>query len=64
MASLRNSSNPVFMEKFIPNIQLFLQSDHLNVSEWNRLYHFNNPFGYMGLNYTGLFNQKDDNIDG
>jgi len=58
MASLQNSSNPVFMEKFIPNIQLFLQSDHLNVSEWNRLYHFNNPFGYMGLNYTGLCNHK------
>ncbi|XP_016305794.1 alpha-N-acetylgalactosaminide alpha-2,6-sialyltransferase 1-like isoform X3 [Sinocyclocheilus anshuiensis] len=52
MASLRNSSNPVFKEKFIPNIQLFLQSDHLNMSEWNRLYHFNNPFGYMGLNYS------------
>ncbi|CAM4709774.1 unnamed protein product [Leuciscus chuanchicus] len=53
-ASLRNSSNPEFMEKFIPNIQLFLQSDHLNVSEWSRLYHFNNPFGYMGLNYTAI----------
>uniref|UniRef100_A0A673J3D2 alpha-N-acetylgalactosaminide alpha-2,6-sialyltransferase n=1 Tax=Sinocyclocheilus rhinocerous TaxID=307959 RepID=A0A673J3D2_9TELE len=52
MGSLRNSSNPVFKEKFIPNIQLFLQSDHLNMSEWNRLYHFNNPFGYMGLNYS------------
>ncbi|XP_058649469.1 alpha-N-acetylgalactosaminide alpha-2,6-sialyltransferase 1.2 isoform X2 [Onychostoma macrolepis] len=32
MASLRNSSNPVFKEKFIPNIQLFLQSDHLNLT--------------------------------
>ncbi|KAI2658489.1 Alpha-N-acetylgalactosaminide alpha-2,6-sialyltransferase 1 [Labeo rohita] len=53
-ASLRNSTNPVFKEKFIPNIQLFLQSDHLNISEWNWLYHFNNPFGYMGLNYTAI----------
>ncbi|KAK2876503.1 hypothetical protein Q8A67_020599 [Cirrhinus molitorella] len=53
-ASLRNSSSPVFKEKSIPNIQLFLQSDHLNLSEWNRLYHFNNPFGYMGLNYTAI----------
>ncbi|XP_073683976.1 alpha-N-acetylgalactosaminide alpha-2,6-sialyltransferase 1.2 [Garra rufa] len=53
-ASLRNSSSPVFKEKFIPNIQLFLQRDHLNMSEWNRLYHFNNPFGYMGLNYTAI----------
>lgn len=52
--SLQNSSNPTFKKKFIPNIQLFLQSDHLNMSEWNRLYHFNNPFGYMGLNYTAI----------
>uniref|UniRef100_A0A8C2K7S4 alpha-N-acetylgalactosaminide alpha-2,6-sialyltransferase n=1 Tax=Cyprinus carpio TaxID=7962 RepID=A0A8C2K7S4_CYPCA len=35
MVSLRNSSNPVFKEKFIPNIQLFLQSDHLNMSLFN-----------------------------
>uniref|UniRef100_A0A672QBU5 alpha-N-acetylgalactosaminide alpha-2,6-sialyltransferase n=1 Tax=Sinocyclocheilus grahami TaxID=75366 RepID=A0A672QBU5_SINGR len=41
-------------EKFIPNIQLFLQSDHVNMSEWNRLYHLNNPFGYMGFNYTAI----------
>ncbi|XP_016346481.1 alpha-N-acetylgalactosaminide alpha-2,6-sialyltransferase 1-like isoform X5 [Sinocyclocheilus anshuiensis] len=54
MVSLRNSSNPVYKEKFIPNIQLFLQSDHVNMSEWNRLYHFNNPFGYMGFNYTAI----------
>ncbi len=53
--SLRNSSNPVFKQKLILNIQLFLQSDHLNMSEWNSLYHFDN---YMGLNYAGLFNQK------
>ncbi|XP_016385698.1 alpha-N-acetylgalactosaminide alpha-2,6-sialyltransferase 1.2 [Sinocyclocheilus rhinocerous] len=54
MVSLRNSSNPVYKEKFIPNIQLFLQSDHVNMSEWNRLYHFNNPFGYMGFNHTAI----------
>ncbi|XP_059386223.1 alpha-N-acetylgalactosaminide alpha-2,6-sialyltransferase 1.2 [Carassius carassius] len=54
MVSLRNSSNPVYKEKFIPNIQLFLQSDHVNMSEWNRLYHFNNPFGFMGFNYTAI----------
>ncbi|XP_055031237.2 alpha-N-acetylgalactosaminide alpha-2,6-sialyltransferase 1.2 isoform X1 [Misgurnus anguillicaudatus] len=54
ITSLRNSSDPEFTKTFIPNIQLFLQSDHLNVSEWNRLYHFNNPFGYMGLNYTAI----------
>ncbi|XP_056325575.1 alpha-N-acetylgalactosaminide alpha-2,6-sialyltransferase 1.2 [Danio aesculapii] len=52
--SLQKSSNPAFQQKFIPNIQLFLQRDHLNMSEWNRLYHFNNPFGYMGLNYTAI----------
>lgn len=54
ITSLRNSSDPEFTKTFIPNIQLFLQSDHLNVSEWNRLYHFNNPFGYMGMNYTAI----------
>ncbi|XP_057214917.1 alpha-N-acetylgalactosaminide alpha-2,6-sialyltransferase 1.2 isoform X2 [Triplophysa rosa] len=52
--SLRNSTDPLFSKTFIPNLQLFLQSDHLNVSEWNRLYHFNNPFGYMGVNYTAI----------
>uniref|UniRef100_A0A672K3C1 alpha-N-acetylgalactosaminide alpha-2,6-sialyltransferase n=1 Tax=Sinocyclocheilus grahami TaxID=75366 RepID=A0A672K3C1_SINGR len=28
--------------------------DHVNMSEWNRLYHLNNPFGYMGFNYTAI----------
>uniref|UniRef100_A0A8C1Q446 alpha-N-acetylgalactosaminide alpha-2,6-sialyltransferase n=1 Tax=Cyprinus carpio TaxID=7962 RepID=A0A8C1Q446_CYPCA len=41
MASLRNSSNPVFKEKFIPNIQL--GTDFITSTT---------PFGYMGLNYT------------
>ncbi|KAG7491765.1 hypothetical protein MATL_G00007030 [Megalops atlanticus] len=49
--SLRNSQDPVFKAAFIPNVQLFMHREHLNISEWNRLAHFNNPFGFMGYNY-------------
>ncbi|KAI1896667.1 hypothetical protein AGOR_G00097120 [Albula goreensis] len=50
--SLRNSKDPELKEAFIPNIQLFLHKGHVNISEWNRLAHFNNPFGFMGYKYT------------
>ncbi|KAJ8399785.1 hypothetical protein AAFF_G00408900 [Aldrovandia affinis] len=49
-----NSKDSEFLEAFIPNIQLFMHREHLNVSEWNRLAHFNNPFGFMGYNYKEL----------
>ncbi|KAI1896668.1 hypothetical protein AGOR_G00097130 [Albula goreensis] len=52
--SLRKSENPEFKEAFIPNIQLFLHKGHVNISEWSRLAHFNNPFGFMGYKYTEL----------
>ncbi|CAB1350979.1 unnamed protein product [Coregonus sp. 'balchen'] len=53
--SLRNSQNPGFKQAFIPDIQLYLHSELLNVSEWNRLAYFNNPFGFMDYtNYTEI----------
>ncbi|XP_068932958.1 alpha-N-acetylgalactosaminide alpha-2,6-sialyltransferase 1 [Petaurus breviceps papuanus] len=39
-------------ERFLPNLTLFLDVEHFNLSEWNRLEHFKPPFGFMGLNYS------------
>ncbi|XP_035258518.1 alpha-N-acetylgalactosaminide alpha-2,6-sialyltransferase 1-like isoform X1 [Anguilla anguilla] len=50
--SLRNSKDEEFQKSFIPDIQLFMQKNHLNLSVWNKLAHFNNPFGFMGYNYS------------
>ncbi|XP_049916082.1 alpha-N-acetylgalactosaminide alpha-2,6-sialyltransferase 1-like [Epinephelus moara] len=49
--SLRNSEDESFKKAFLPNIRVFLHKDNINVSEWNRLSHFNNPFGFMQLPY-------------
>ncbi|XP_049915846.1 alpha-N-acetylgalactosaminide alpha-2,6-sialyltransferase 1-like [Epinephelus moara] len=49
--SLRNSEDESFKKAFLPNIRVFLQKDNINVSEWNRLSHFNNPFGFMQFPY-------------
>ncbi|XP_030631022.1 alpha-N-acetylgalactosaminide alpha-2,6-sialyltransferase 2-like [Chanos chanos] len=51
--SVRKPEDPEYKNAHIPDILLFLQKGDVNVSEWNRLYHFNNPFGFMGYpNYT------------
>ncbi|XP_031644557.1 alpha-N-acetylgalactosaminide alpha-2,6-sialyltransferase 1-like [Oncorhynchus kisutch] len=53
--SLRNSQNTGFKQAFIPDIQMYLHGELLNVSEWNRLAYFNNPFGFMDYtNYTEI----------
>ncbi|XP_061787938.1 alpha-N-acetylgalactosaminide alpha-2,6-sialyltransferase 1-like isoform X3 [Nerophis lumbriciformis] len=52
--SLRNSQDESFRKAFLPNIRLFLHKDNINMSEWNRLSHFNNPFGFMGFTYDGV----------
>ncbi|XP_061086350.1 alpha-N-acetylgalactosaminide alpha-2,6-sialyltransferase 1-like isoform X1 [Conger conger] len=52
MQSLRNSKDKDFQKSFIPDIQVFMQKDHLNLSVWNKLAHFNNPFGFMGYSYS------------
>lgn len=49
--SLRNSKDEHFSKAFLPNIRLFLHKDNFNMSEWNRLSHFNNPFGFMEFKY-------------
>ncbi|XP_029953763.1 alpha-N-acetylgalactosaminide alpha-2,6-sialyltransferase 1-like isoform X2 [Salarias fasciatus] len=49
--SLRNSKDEFFMKAFLPNVRLFLHKDSINMSEWNRLSHFNNPFGFMEYKY-------------
>ncbi|XP_037318809.2 alpha-N-acetylgalactosaminide alpha-2,6-sialyltransferase 2-like [Pungitius pungitius] len=47
--SLRNSEDKDFKKNFLPDIRLFM--DKVNMSEWNRLSHFNNPFGFMQFRY-------------
>lgn len=51
--SLHNSEDEGFRKAFLPNIRLFLRKDSINMSEWNRLSHFNNPFGFMEYKYEG-----------
>ncbi|KAG7222289.1 hypothetical protein INR49_027293, partial [Caranx melampygus] len=52
--SLRNSQDKSFRKAFLPNIRLFLHKDNINMSEWNRLSHFNNPFGFMEYKYDDV----------
>ncbi|XP_029954069.1 alpha-N-acetylgalactosaminide alpha-2,6-sialyltransferase 1-like [Salarias fasciatus] len=49
--SLRNLKDEQFKKAFLPNLRLYLHKDNINVSEWNRLSHFNNPFGFMEYEY-------------
>uniref|UniRef100_A0A8C3ATD4 alpha-N-acetylgalactosaminide alpha-2,6-sialyltransferase n=1 Tax=Cyclopterus lumpus TaxID=8103 RepID=A0A8C3ATD4_CYCLU len=51
--SLRNSmEDEGFKKAFLPNIRLFMHK--INMSEWNRLSHFNSPFGFMQFNYDDV----------
>ncbi|XP_030630996.1 alpha-N-acetylgalactosaminide alpha-2,6-sialyltransferase 1-like [Chanos chanos] len=50
--SLRNPEDPEYKSALISDILLFIQRGDLHMSEWKRLHHFNNPFGFMGHNYT------------
>ncbi|XP_008435223.1 alpha-N-acetylgalactosaminide alpha-2,6-sialyltransferase 1-like isoform X2 [Poecilia reticulata] len=52
--SLRNSKDEDFQKAFLPNIRMFLHKDNFNIREWNRLSHFNNPFGFMGMKYSDV----------
>ncbi|XP_061763719.1 alpha-N-acetylgalactosaminide alpha-2,6-sialyltransferase 1-like isoform X3 [Nerophis ophidion] len=49
--SVRDSQDESFRKGFLPNIRLFLYKDNINMSEWNRLSHFNHPYGFMGFAY-------------
>ncbi|XP_053541028.1 alpha-N-acetylgalactosaminide alpha-2,6-sialyltransferase 1-like [Ictalurus punctatus] len=57
--SLQNSKDKAFQEAAMWKIQLWLHNGHLNVSEWNRLTHFNNPYGFMEYNYTDIKRSVD-----
>ncbi|XP_057215215.1 alpha-N-acetylgalactosaminide alpha-2,6-sialyltransferase 1-like [Triplophysa rosa] len=52
--SLRNTEDLKFKEAFLPDIQLWLYRGQLNTTEWNRLAHFNNPFGFMEYRYDDI----------
>ncbi|KAG8009188.1 Alpha-N-acetylgalactosaminide alpha-2 [Nibea albiflora] len=52
--SLRNSEDESFKKAFLPNIRLFLHKDNIDLTEWNRLSHFNNPFGFMEYKYADV----------
>ncbi|XP_038591749.1 alpha-N-acetylgalactosaminide alpha-2,6-sialyltransferase 1-like [Micropterus salmoides] len=52
--SLRHSKDESLKKAFLPNIRLFLHNDSINMSEWNRLSHFNNPFGFMEYQYNDV----------
>ncbi|XP_020556062.2 alpha-N-acetylgalactosaminide alpha-2,6-sialyltransferase 1-like [Oryzias latipes] len=52
--SLRNSKDEAFQKAFLPNISLFLHKNRISMTEWNRLSHFNNPFGFMDYKYDDI----------
>ncbi|XP_056222942.1 alpha-N-acetylgalactosaminide alpha-2,6-sialyltransferase 1-like isoform X2 [Seriola aureovittata] len=52
--SVRNSEDESFKKAFLPNMRLFMHKDNINMSEWNRLSHFNNPFGFMEFKYDDV----------
>ncbi|KAM4526756.1 alpha-N-acetylgalactosaminide alpha-2,6-sialyltransferase 1-like [Fundulus diaphanus] len=53
--SLRNSEDKAFQKAFLPNVRMFLHKDNINMREWNRLSHFNNPFGFMDMKYEDVW---------
>lgn len=52
--SLRNSDDEKFQNTFLPNMRMFLHKDNFNIKEWNRLSHFNSPFGFMEMKYDDV----------
>uniref|UniRef100_A0A8C6UH11 alpha-N-acetylgalactosaminide alpha-2,6-sialyltransferase n=1 Tax=Neogobius melanostomus TaxID=47308 RepID=A0A8C6UH11_9GOBI len=45
--------DPELRDKFIPDIRMFVHNGSISMSEWNRLSHFNNPFGFMNYSHDG-----------
>uniref|UniRef100_A0A8C6UJ47 alpha-N-acetylgalactosaminide alpha-2,6-sialyltransferase n=1 Tax=Neogobius melanostomus TaxID=47308 RepID=A0A8C6UJ47_9GOBI len=45
--------DPELRDKFIPDIRMFVHNGSISMSEWNRLSHFNNPFGFMDYSHDG-----------
>ncbi|XP_038128557.1 alpha-N-acetylgalactosaminide alpha-2,6-sialyltransferase 1-like [Cyprinodon tularosa] len=52
--SLRNSKDQEFQKAFLPNIRMYMHKNNFNIREWNRLSHFNNPFGFMEMKYDDV----------
>ncbi|KAK2866683.1 hypothetical protein Q7C36_002739 [Tachysurus vachellii] len=52
--SHQNSKDKEFQKAAMWNIQLWFHNGHLDMNEWNRLAHFNNPFGFMEYNYMDI----------
>ncbi|KAF7668171.1 hypothetical protein LDENG_00027190 [Lucifuga dentata] len=52
--SVLKAEDQSFKQAYIPNMRLFMHKDSLNMSEWNRLSHFNNPFGFMEYKYDDV----------
>ncbi|XP_072311891.1 alpha-N-acetylgalactosaminide alpha-2,6-sialyltransferase 2-like isoform X1 [Eucyclogobius newberryi] len=49
-------SDPELRDTFIPNIRMYVFNGSITMSEWNRLSHFNNPFGFMDFNHQDVMN--------
>ncbi|XP_072312923.1 alpha-N-acetylgalactosaminide alpha-2,6-sialyltransferase 2-like [Eucyclogobius newberryi] len=47
-------SDPELRDTFIPNIRMYVFNGSITMSEWNRLSHFNNPFGFMDFNHQDV----------
>ncbi|XP_076008283.1 alpha-N-acetylgalactosaminide alpha-2,6-sialyltransferase 1-like [Genypterus blacodes] len=52
--SLWKSADQSFKQASIPKVCLYLHKDNLNMREWNKLSHFNSPFGFMEYKYDDV----------
>ncbi|XP_033840244.1 alpha-N-acetylgalactosaminide alpha-2,6-sialyltransferase 2-like [Periophthalmus magnuspinnatus] len=50
----RIPSEPELRDKFIPNLRMYVYNGSISMSEWNRLSHFNNPFGFMDYRHQDV----------
>uniref|UniRef100_A0A8C6UFR9 alpha-N-acetylgalactosaminide alpha-2,6-sialyltransferase n=1 Tax=Neogobius melanostomus TaxID=47308 RepID=A0A8C6UFR9_9GOBI len=46
--------DPELRDKFIPDVRMFVHNGSISMSEWNRLSHFNNPFGFMNYSHDDV----------
>uniref|UniRef100_A0A8C6UL94 alpha-N-acetylgalactosaminide alpha-2,6-sialyltransferase n=1 Tax=Neogobius melanostomus TaxID=47308 RepID=A0A8C6UL94_9GOBI len=48
------NQDPELRDKFIHDIRMFVHNGSISMSDWNRLSHFNNPFGFMNYSYKDV----------
>lgn len=55
-ASLRKTIDEIGVMKtlFIPDIRMWVYNGSITMKEWNRLSHFNNPFGFMDYEHDSV----------